>query len=115
MGLFHRRTLYLAGTAISFVLLLAMGDVGIPKQTEGTAWKAGSLLLVLAIFYDISIGPICFCMVAGISSTRLRAKIVVPARCVYNLCGIICNILAPGMVNPTAWGWGAKAGFFGPA
>ncbi|KAL5596249.1 hypothetical protein FOVSG1_009938 [Fusarium oxysporum f. sp. vasinfectum] len=112
MGMFGRRTLYLLGTCMSLILLVTMGAVGIPKQTEATTWAAGSLLLVLTFFYDISIGPITFCIVAEIPSTRLRAKTVVVARCLYNVSGLVCNILTPRMINPTAWGWGAKAGFF---
>lgn len=112
MGMFGRRTLYVTGTSISVILLLGMGGAGIPRPSEATGWAAGSLLIILTFFYDISIGPICFCIVAEIPSTRLRAKTVVIARCVYNVSGIICNILTPRMINPTAWGWGAKAGFF---
>ncbi|RKK78722.1 hypothetical protein BFJ69_g5474 [Fusarium oxysporum] len=112
MGMFGRRTLYLLGTCMSLILLVTMGAVGIPKQTEATTWAAGSLLLVLTFFYDISIDPITFCIVAEIPSTRLRAKTVVVARCLYNVSGLVCNILTPRMINPTAWGWGAKAGFF---
>ncbi|KAK2007463.1 maltose permease [Colletotrichum eremochloae] len=112
MGMFGRRTLYITGTSISLILLVTMGAVGVPKQNEATAWVAGSLLLGLTFFYDVSIGPITFCIVAEVPSTRLRAKTVVIARCVYNISGIICNILTPRMINPTAWGWGVKAGFF---
>ncbi|KAM5388014.1 hypothetical protein ACJA88_001274 [Fusarium oxysporum] len=94
MGMFGQRTLYLLGTYRS------------------DHWAAGSLLLVLTFFYDISIGPITFCIVAEIPSTRLRAKTVVVARCLYNVSGLVCNILTPRMINPTAWGWGAKASCF---
>lgn len=49
---------------------------------------------------------------AEISSTRLRNKTVVLARNLYNITGIVANVLTPHMLNPDAWNWGAKAGFF---
>lgn len=56
--------------------------------------------------------PVCYCLVAEISSTRLRAKTIVLARNAYNIGGIIANVLSPRMLNSTEWNWGAKAGFF---
>lgn len=57
-------------------------------------------------------GPICYAIVAEIPSTRLRQKTVVLARNFYNLASIVGNVLTPRMLNPGAWNWGAKAGFF---
>lgn len=34
------------------------------------------------------------------------------ARNCYNISGIVTNLITPRMLNPTAWAWGAKAGFF---
>jgi SP family general alpha glucoside:H+ symporter-like MFS transporter len=34
------------------------------------------------------------------------------ARNLYNITGVIANVLTPHMLNPDAWNWGAKAGFF---
>lgn len=45
-------------------------------------------------------------------STRLRQKTIVLARNFYNLGGIFNQIVTPYMLNPTAWNWGAKTGFF---
>ena len=53
-----------------------------------------------------------YSLVAEISSTRLRNKTVVLARNLYNITGVIANVLTPHMLNPDAWNWGAKAGFF---
>ena len=30
----------------------------------------------------------------------------------YNITGIVANVLTPHMLNPGSWNWGAKAGFF---
>ena len=37
---------------------------------------------------------------------------MVLARNLYNITGVIANVLTPHMLNPTSWHWGAKAGFF---
>lgn len=53
-----------------------------------------------------------YSLVAEIPSTRLRNKTVVLARNLYNITGVVANVLTPHMLNPDAWNWGAKAGFF---
>lgn len=42
----------------------------------------------------------------------MRNKTVVLARNCFNITGIIANIITPHMLNPKAWAWGAKAGYF---
>jgi MFS transporter, SP family, general alpha glucoside:H+ symporter len=75
-------------------------------------WGIGALMLIYTFVYDLTIGPVCYSLVAELSSTRLKAKSIVLARNFYNMVGLINNALTSNMVNPSAWGWGAKAGFF---
>ena len=70
------------------------------------------MLLVYAYTYNCTVGPICYSLVSELSSTRLRTKSVVAARALYNIMSIATNILTPLMINPSAWNWGAKSGFF---
>ena len=108
-----RRTLYVWGLTIMFCLLLIIGFVGLaPSSNKSASWAVGSMLLVYTFIYDLTIGPVCYSLVAEISSTRLKAKSIVLARNFYNIACIINNIIAPRMLNPTAWNWGAKAGLF---
>lgn len=111
---FGRRTLYMTGQAAQGVLLVIIGALGcIPSSsTSGLHWAIGSLLLAYTFCYDATVGPICYALVAELSSSRLRTKTVVLARNLYNITGIVTNILTPRMLNPSAWDWGAKAGFF---
>lgn len=51
-------------------------------------------------------------MVGEIASRRLSIKTVALGRAAYNVVAIICNVLTPYMINPTAWNWGNYAGFF---
>jgi len=109
---FGRRTLYLAGQVGMFIVLMIVGGLGIPSLHGSIGWASGALLLVLTFTYDISVGPVCYSLVAELPSTRLRIKTVVLARNVYNICGIIIGTLQPRFLNPTGWNWRGKTAFF---
>ncbi|KAF9873956.1 MFS maltose permease [Colletotrichum karsti] len=110
---FGRRTLYLTGQLTMCLTLLTIGFTSLAGRSNvGAQWAIGSLLLVYTFFYDCTVGPVCYSLVSELSSTRLKTKTVVLARNLYNITGIVTNILTPNMLNPSAWNWGAKAGFF---
>ena len=120
IGHFGRRQLYLAGLALLDLLLLVVGLVGLSSSMNTEAqWAIGSMLLIytficrpsslllsnLELKYreidDITVGPVCYSLVAEISSTRLRTKSIVLSRNLYNIIGIINNIWTPYMLNPS--------------
>jgi MFS transporter, SP family, general alpha glucoside:H+ symporter len=111
-----RRTLYLTGIFGMFVLQLVIGSIGAAVDTtknEGAAWGTGSMLLIITMIYDMTVGPVCYSLVSEIPSTRLRGKTIVIARSTYNVGNIIVSVIAPRMLNESdGWGWGAKGGFF---
>jgi MFS transporter, SP family, general alpha glucoside:H+ symporter len=110
MGWVGRRTIYVWGLFTMFCILLIIGLTGIaPSSNSAASWAIGSMLLVYTFVYDLTIGPVCYSLVAELSSTRLKAKTIVLARNFYNIGGIINNVIVPRMINPTAWNWGAKA------
>jgi SP family general alpha glucoside:H+ symporter-like MFS transporter len=112
MSYIGRRTLYLAGDAAMTLVLLLIGILGaVGATSSGTSWAVGGLLLCFTFIYDSTVGPACYSIVAEIPSTRLRAKTVVLARSCFNLAAIVTNIIQPRLINPNAWGLGAKAGF----
>jgi SP family general alpha glucoside:H+ symporter-like MFS transporter len=113
MGRFGRRTLYLAGLVVMCGLLLIIGFCGLAsKDNRAAKWAIGSMLLIFTFVYDSTVGPVCYSLVAEMASTRLRQKTVVLARNWYNIGSIVNNVLTPRMLNPSAWNWGAKSGFF---
>ncbi|KAM0326267.1 hypothetical protein ACHAQA_006864 [Verticillium albo-atrum] len=113
MRWFGRRTLYLSGQLIMVILLMTIGFASLASRDNVAAqWAIGSLLLVYTLTYNCTVGPICYSLVSELSSTRLKTKTVVLARNFYNTLGITTNVLTPRMLNPSAWNWGAKAGFF---
>lgn len=113
MGRAGRRTLYLAGQLLMLVMLLTIGCASFAgRENVAAQWAIGSMLLLYTFTYDSTVGPVCYSLVSELTSTRLRTKSVVLARNMYNITGITTNIMTPRMLNPSAWNWGAKAGFF---
>lgn len=106
-----RRRLYLVGLAIMQLMLIAGGTVGATLVGNRGSWAVGSLLIALTGVYDVTVGPVCYVLVAEIPSTRLRVKTVVLARVVYNVVSLVTNILTARMLNPTAWDWAGKSNF----
>ncbi|KAI1270397.1 sugar transporter [Xylariaceae sp. FL1019] len=107
-----RRTLYVYGLAALFLILLILGFLGLPPDRNAASLATGSILLVWALIYQLTVGTVCYSLVAEISTRRLQIKTVVLGRVFYNIVGIICGVLTPYMLNPTKWDWGNYAGFF---
>jgi SP family general alpha glucoside:H+ symporter-like MFS transporter len=110
-----RRTLYLHGSIVLFALLLIIGLTAIAPATNiPSQWAIGIMLLLFTFIYDLSVGPVCFALITEFSSTRLKTKTIVLARNVYNVGGIVVNILTTYQLtpSPSGWGWGAKSAFF---
>jgi len=108
-----RRTLYVGGLGGLFLLLLVVGFISLAgNHNTAASWATGSMLLVYTFVYDSTVGPVCYSLVSELSSTRLRTKTVVLSRNAYNLFSIVNGVIIPYMLNPTAWNWRGKAGFF---
>ncbi|RSH78845.1 uncharacterized protein EHS24_001766 [Apiotrichum porosum] len=109
-----RRSLYLYGLCGLCVALLVMGFMGlVPAAHQQSASMAtGAMMIVWASFYQLTVGTVCYSLVAELSTRRLQIKTIVLGRNAYNIVGIICNILTPYMLNTDQWDWGNFAGFF---
>ncbi|KAB8072622.1 putative transporter [Aspergillus leporis] len=108
-----RRTLYLYGTMCLCSLLMTIGFVSLaPRSNNRANWAIAVLFSVFIFFYDLTVGPVCYSLVTELPCTRLRAKSVVLARNLYNIGGIVVNILINYQLTTTAWDWGAKSTFF---
>jgi len=106
-----RRTLYLWGLAVMTLILALIGFLGIPEPSLALAYTSGALLMVFTFTYDVTVGPVCYCLVAEMPSTRLRIKTVALARNCYNVASIVANFLNNPILNPTAWNMRGKGGF----
>ncbi|KAG9511479.1 hypothetical protein KCV07_g10142, partial [Aureobasidium melanogenum] len=84
---FGRLALYLWGQIAMASILLIVRFLGIARRSmEGAQWAIGAMILSYTFVYDMTVGPVCYSLVAEFSPTRLR--------------------------NKTVMNWGAKAGFF---
>lgn len=113
MHAFGRRTLYLWGLGLLTIVLMVVGfiSVGDPDSASGNYAQASMMMLWLLVYY-LTVGPICYAIIGETSSTRLRNKSVCLSRIAYYVAQIICNIINPYMLNPTAGNWRGKTGFF---
>jgi SP family general alpha glucoside:H+ symporter-like MFS transporter len=108
-----RRTLYLWGLAGLSAILFTTGfiSVGAGYSPAGNYAQASMMISWLFVYY-LTVGPICYAIIGEVSSTRLRNKSVCVSRIVYYIAQIICNVVSPYMLNPTAGDWKGKTGFF---
>ncbi|KAL4994316.1 general substrate transporter [Aspergillus recurvatus] len=106
-----RRTLYVSGLFFLGIILFSVGFTSL-SDTKAASWAIGSLLLLFTFTYDCTIGPVCYSIVSEIPSTQLRGKTIVLARNVYNMFMIVNGVIVPRMLNPTAWDWRGRTGFF---
>jgi SP family general alpha glucoside:H+ symporter-like MFS transporter len=109
-----RRTMYLYGLCGLCIMLFVMGFLGLTPsaQRESAALATGSMMIVWALVYQLTVGTVCYSLVAELSTRRLQIKTVVLGRNAYNIVGIANSVLTPYMLNPSAWNWGNYAGFF---
>ncbi|KAK3697499.1 hypothetical protein LTR37_017445 [Vermiconidia calcicola] len=109
-----RRTLYLYGLCALFTMLFVMGCLGFVGESnrDQAGLATGSLMIVWAMCYQLTVGTVCYSLVAELSTRRLQIKTVVLGRNLYNVVGIITNVLTPYMINPSAWGWSNFTAFF---
>ena len=96
-------------------IAFTVGGLGIPQSTSPSsalAWTIGALLLVSVFVFDATVAPVSYSLVSEIPSSVLRSKSVVIARFSYAVLNIAANVITPYQLNPSAWGWGARSGFF---
>jgi SP family general alpha glucoside:H+ symporter-like MFS transporter len=108
-----RRSLYLFGLCGLCTMLFIMGFLGLvpASHRQQGSMATGSMMIAWSLFYQLSVGTVCYSLVAELSTRRLQIKTVVLGRNLYNAVGIVCAVLTPYMLNPGAWNWGNYAGF----
>ncbi|KEZ45748.1 hypothetical protein SAPIO_CDS1546 [Scedosporium apiospermum] len=109
-----RRTLYLYGLSLLCTMLFILGFLGLvpDARREQASLATGSIMLVWALCYQLTVGTVCYSLVGELSSRRLQIKTVVLGRNLYNIVGILNSVLTPYMLNPGAWNWSNYTGFF---
>lgn len=73
--------IYLYDQLIIVILLVVISFAAIATRGNSAAqWAIESMLLACTFTYDATVGPVCYSLVAELSSMRLRNKTVVLAR-----------------------------------
>ncbi|EGU74014.1 MFS transporter, SP family, general alpha glucoside:H+ symporter [Fusarium oxysporum f. sp. conglutinans race 2 54008] len=109
-----RRTLYLYGLCGLCTVLCILGFLGLVPEADRQkgALATGSLMIGWAVVYQLTVGSVAYSLVSELPSRRLQIKTVALGRIFYGIVGIVNAVLAPYMLNPTAWNWSNYTGFF---
>ena len=107
-----RRTIYLGGQIICATLLIIIGIISAAHNEGGGLWAQAGLALCWLFTYSLTVGPITYSIISETSAVRLRAQTVVLARNTYQVVNIISGVLVSYQLNPSAWNWAGKTGFF---
>ena len=94
-----------------FLVLIPVGFLGIPSGNSGLSYASAALMLLFVFIYDLTVVPVCYCLISEMPSTCLRIKSAVFARNCYDVASITANFLNLPIVNPTAWYLTGKGGF----
>lgn len=101
----------MSGMGVLSLLLFLVGVLNV-SAGQNALWPSGGLCVAWLFVYSLTIGPLAYSITSETSSVRLRPLSVVLARVSYQLINIVSQVLSPYMVNPTAWDWSGKTGFF---
>jgi len=77
-----RRSLYLYGLCGLCAMLFLLGFLGLvpEKDRKQGSLATGAIMLCWAMFYQLSVGTVCYSLVAEMSTRRLQIKTVVLGR-----------------------------------
>ncbi|PLB50651.1 putative transporter [Aspergillus steynii IBT 23096] len=107
-----RRTMYLSGMGLMSIYLLIIGFLTLPKHNNNLVWAQSALCIVWLFTFSLTVGPMGWSIAPEVSSTRLRSKTICLARNAYYIAIVVANAIEPYMMNPVAWNWRGKTGFF---
>ncbi|OAA38610.1 Sugar/inositol transporter [Metarhizium rileyi] len=124
MKFFGRRTLWIGGLAGEIACLGAIGTLSFHlrgKTSEpqdkgdllqgGVPWAIAAFLILFAVIYNFTIGPLCYTIVAETPATRLKAATNSLSRGIYILFAMLNLVLVPNLLEdrPVGIGLGTKA------
>jgi len=75
-----RRSLYLYGLCGLCIMLFLLGFLGLVPDRDKGSMATGAIMLCWAMCYQLSVGTVCYSLVAELSTRRLQIKTVVLGR-----------------------------------
>ncbi|KAH7018321.1 general substrate transporter [Microdochium trichocladiopsis] len=106
-----RRTIYVWGSAINCVFLIAVGLAGSFGVSYAASQAAAALGLIVSVLFTFGPAPASWVIIGETSSIRLRPLTTGIGRGCYYLVNIPCIFLSSYMLNPTGANLGAKCGY----
>lgn len=110
---YGRRTIYNTGLLCLIAMQLTIGILDcVPGHPSSVVWAQSYLMLLWNFCYDLSIGPVCFVIIAEASATRVRSKSIALATAAQGAMGCVMTVAIPYLINPDQMDMRGKLGFF---
>ncbi|RSL55701.1 hypothetical protein CEP54_009275 [Fusarium duplospermum] len=106
-----RRTIYLWGSAMNMVVLVAIGIAASFGQSTSASLAQASLGLIVSVLFTLGPAPASWVIIGETSAIRLRPLTTGVGRGCYYLVNIPCIFLSSYMLNPTSGNLGGKCGY----
>lgn len=114
---FGRRSIYLWGSAVNTILLVALGVAGSVHVTKGTSSATSanlaqaSLGLIISVLFTLGPAPASWVIIGETSAIRLRPLTTGMGRAAYYIVEIPCIFLGSWMLNPTGGNLAGRCGY----
>lgn len=96
-----RRTIYLYGSAINVVLLIALGIAGSVGNSNASTNAVAALGLIISVLFTLGPAPASWVIIGETSSIRLRPLTTGIGRASYYIVEIPLIFLSSYLLNPT--------------
>ena len=96
-----RRTIYVWGTLINTVFLIALGIAGSVGTSDPASLAQASLGLIVSVLFTLGPAPASWVIIGETSSIRLRPLTTGVGRACYYMVNIPCIMASSFMLNPT--------------
>jgi len=98
---FGRRSIYLWGSFVNLVLLIALGIAASVGKSVAASNAQASLGLIVSVLFTFAAAPASWVIIGETSAIRLRPLTTGIGRASYYIVEIPCIFLASYMLNPT--------------
>ncbi|KAL6900609.1 sugar transporter [Trichoderma evansii] len=108
---FGRRTIYLWGSAINVIFLIALGVAGSVERTNASNLAQASLGLIISVLFTLGPAPASWVIIGETSAIRLRPLTTGVGRASYYIVEFPCIFLASWMLNPEGGNLAGRCGY----
>jgi len=98
---YGRRPIYLVGSAVNTVLLVALGVAASCGKSNSASLAQAALGLIVSVLFTLGAAPVSYAIIGETSAIRLRPLTTGMGRAAYYIVEIPCIFLGSYMLNPT--------------